>query len=181
MTSLTVLFSLFTTKLRKSSFSPLYAIYLNIHIEYSSRILWKFFLVLILLQNYRRCEDGWRGNSCRKIFICILRRWRSSHAGCWFWSLLVNPFSKGWLCLIWMKMTMNNVSPVCSSSPSLPPTPPSFLCPVPSLLFFFFLFFFLFKVNVMLVKKHVMVEWRRLRRMLGNSGPWWLWNFGQMI
>ena len=43
MTSLTVLFSLFTTKLRKSSFSPLYAIYLNIHIEYSSRILWKFF------------------------------------------------------------------------------------------------------------------------------------------
>ena len=28
---------------------------------------------------------------------------------------------------------MNNVSPVCSSSPSLPsPTPPSFLCPVPS-------------------------------------------------
>ena len=43
MTSLTVLISFFTTKLRKSSFSPLYAIYLNIHIEYSSRILWNFF------------------------------------------------------------------------------------------------------------------------------------------
>ena len=115
MTLLAVLFSFFTTKLRKSSFSPLYAICLNIHIEYSSRILWKFFLVLIHLQNYSRCEDGWRGSSCRNIFVCILRRRRSSHAGCWLWSFLVNPFSRGWLCLVWMKMIMNNVSSVCSS------------------------------------------------------------------
>ena len=159
-TLLTVLFSLFTTKLRKSSFSPLYAIYLNIHIEYSSRILWNFFWYLYVFKIIAdvKMDEGavLVGNiymhfKKMEVFSCwlltLVFSCKSIFQGLIMPCLDEDDYEQCFLCLLF-HLLLFLLLLLLSFGLSL-------------LLLFFFFLFFLFKANVTLVKKHVMVEWRR--------------------
>ena len=154
---LTVLFSLFTTKLRKSSFSPLYAIYLNIHIEYSSRILWNFFWYLYVFKIIAdvKMDEGavLVGNiymhfKKMEVFSCwlltLVFSCKSIFQGLIMPCLDEDDYEQCFLCLLF-HLLLFLLLLLLSFGLSL-------------LLLFFFFLFFLFKANVTLVKKHVMVE-----------------------